>query len=105
MDNPIPNQPHRPHIPLVIERALGKVRRFSNPPGEPWETVWRGNYPALHDRGDEILAVETKSGRTVADDAFARLRTFIVFGGEGGQRRSAGRAVPWSEIDRERFWE
>lgn len=70
---------------------------------------------------EDILAVETKSGRTVADDAFAGLRTFaatlasarerrtvrsvVVFGGEEGQRRSAGRVLPWSEIDRERFGE
>ncbi len=71
--------------------------------------------------GRELLAVETKSGQTVAGDFFAGLATFaslvgasrprrqvrgfVVYGGTDLQRRSAGTVVPWSRLDRCKWWD
>jgi predicted AAA+ superfamily ATPase len=71
--------------------------------------------------GRSLLAVETKSGQTIVSDFFAGLdafasllsaarpprpvRSFVVFAGDGAQRRRAGTVVPWSELDRCRWWE
>lgn len=66
----------------------------------------------LVDRGDALLAVEAKSGATPATDWFegaapridataaaARSVEFhVVYGGDQGQRRSAGRLVPWRDV-------
>lgn len=67
------------------------------------------------ERAGELLAIDTKSGHTVADDFFAglrafasllaagrprrRVRPFVVYGGEEAQDRSAGTVVPWSHLD------
>lgn len=69
----------------------------------------------LVERGDVLLAVETKSGQTVADDFFAgldpsdrqlaslrrapRRRGVLVYGGSADQRRSRVDVVPWPRID------
>lgn len=64
------------------------------------------------DLGDQLLAVECKSGQTVADDffreldAFARAaerkgrktRSIVVYGGPEAQRRTRGEVVPWSGV-------
>lgn len=71
--------------------------------------------------GRELLAVETKSGQTVADDFFAGLRAFatvmaearprrrtrgfVVYGGSEPQDRTAGTVVPWSALDAVSWWE
>lgn len=68
----------------------------------------------LVEAGDRLIAVEAKSGATVAPDFFkalARLAadvaerephlTFdarVVYGGEGSQRRSTATVIPWSRI-------
>ena len=70
---------------------------------------------AVLERGDMLLAVETKSGQTVADDFFTGLTAFarqirsrrrapavqrvLVYGGDGAQHRSDVDVVPWSQID------
>jgi predicted AAA+ superfamily ATPase len=70
---------------------------------------------ALVERGDVLLAVETKSGRTLADDFFAGLETFdrqldtmrraprrrcvLVYGGDTEQHRTRVDVLPWSRID------
>ena len=70
--------------------------------------------------GRDLLAVETKSGQTVAGDFLAGLETvasvvassrlrrkvrgFVVYGGAEPQRRSAGTVVPWSRLDRCEWW-
>ncbi len=72
------------------------------------------------DVGRRLLAVETKSGQTVAGDFFTGLesfaslvassplrreaRSFVVYGGEQGQRRSSATVVPWSQLDRCEWW-
>jgi predicted AAA+ superfamily ATPase len=71
--------------------------------------------------GRSLLAVETKSGQTIASDFFAGLhafaslvaparpqrsvRSFVVYAGGESQRRTAATVVPWSELDRCRWWE
>jgi predicted AAA+ superfamily ATPase len=71
--------------------------------------------------GRELLAVETKSGQTVAGDFFAGLQTFasliassrlrrevrgfVVYGGAEHQRRSSGTVVPWSRLDQCKWWD
>jgi hypothetical protein len=71
--------------------------------------------------GRELLAVETKSGQTVAGDFFAGLETFasliassrlrrevrgfVVYGGAEHQRRSSGTVVPWSGLDQCEWWD
>ena len=71
---------------------------------------------AVVDRATELLAVETKSGQTVAQDFFAALQKFVaaiqsqphpprvsrlvVYGGDRRQKRSEATVVPWSEIDK-----
>jgi uncharacterized protein len=71
--------------------------------------------------GRSFLAIETKSGETIAADFFAgvqafaslvessrlkrKVRSFIVYGGGVPQVRTAGSAIPWSEIDRQEWWE
>jgi len=70
--------------------------------------------------GLELIAVEAKSGQTIAADFFAGLasfaslvessrsrrgvRKFLVYGGEEAQRRTDGTVVPWSELDRCSWW-
>ncbi|TPW12844.1 MAG: ATPase (AAA+ superfamily)-like protein, partial [bacterium] len=71
------------------------------------------------DAGGRQLAVEAKSGATIAEDFFAGLdsfrakaetalpgndlSSFIVYGGEVRQNRSNGTAIPWSELDQVRW--
>lgn len=85
----------------------------------------RGATPTLHfyrdrqghevdllvDRGDDLIAVEAKSGRTIAPDAFDALvrfrtvgatrapqRDVVVYGGDVTQARSAGDLLAWTDI-------
>lgn len=69
---------------------------------------------AVVSRGDEIVAVETKSGETVARDFFSGLDHFsrmlasksrpvdlakvLVYGGSRAQDRSEAVVLPWSEV-------
>lgn len=71
--------------------------------------------------GRGILAVEAKSGQTIAGDflagleAFAamvgapgprrKVRGFVVYGGGEPQRRSTATIVPWARLDRCEWWE
>ncbi len=69
----------------------------------------------------EILAVECKSGATVAADSLAgleafagvmrtasparKVRGFLVYPGREKQKRAAGSVVPWTAMDRARWWD
>ncbi len=67
--------------------------------------------------GRALLAVETKSGQTIAGDFFAGLesfmamaaprqpKSFLVYGGAETQKRSLAEVVSWSDLDRCRWWE
>src|SRR5437867_1705042 len=66
--------------------------------------------------GEQLVAVETKSGQTGAEDFFdgfapfdrlvaggrraPRLRRVVVYGGNERQKRTRGEIIPWSNIDR-----
>ena len=68
----------------------------------------------LLERAREVIAVEAKSGQTVAADFFTPLRSFsrrmakdtlerevrsiVVYGGEVGQRRTEARVLPWEKV-------
>jgi predicted AAA+ superfamily ATPase len=68
---------------------------------------------------DRLMAVEIKSGQTVASDFFAPLRGFaatvegvadlsepelvLVYGGDRRQKRSDVRVVPWSDVGRAKW--
>ncbi len=70
---------------------------------------------AIVERGNEILAVETKSSQTIAPDFFGSLTSFaralgtskrapkvtaiVVYAGALQQRRSEATVVPWSKLD------
>jgi predicted AAA+ superfamily ATPase len=71
---------------------------------------------AILERGAEVVAVETKSGQTVATDFFSALHSFtamlgtrkrsaakvtalVVYGGTQGQHRSEATVIPWSKLD------
>jgi len=65
---------------------------------------------AILEDGARTVAVEIKSGQTVARDFFDGLRAFesatgarklervVVYGGDEPQRRTEARVVPWSEV-------
>jgi len=65
----------------------------------------------LLERGERLLPVEAKSGRTLGGDFFRGLSRFrelaahageagfVVHGGDRVERRRAGVALPWREID------
>jgi uncharacterized protein len=71
--------------------------------------------------GRALLAVETKSGQTIAGDFFSGLesfaamalaahpprqpKSFLVYGGAETQKRSIAEVVSWSDLDRCRWWE
>ncbi|MEA2561853.1 MAG: uncharacterized protein QOH06_3357 [Acidobacteriota bacterium] len=71
--------------------------------------------------GRALVAVETKSGQTIASDFFAGLesfvamaaashpprqpKSFLVYGGAETQKRSLAEVVSWSDLDRCRWWE
>ena len=69
---------------------------------------------AVLDRGDALVAVDTKSGQTVAGDFMSTLARFqvsighairpkavesvLVHGGDRPERRSTARVVPWNQV-------
>lgn len=75
---------------------------------------------AVVELGRSLLAVEAKSGQTIASDYFTALetftslsasarpprsvRSFVVYAGADSQRRSRTTIVPWSELDRCVWW-
>lgn len=74
----------------------------------------------LLDLGDRLVAVESKSGQTVAGDFFTqlerlragmpgipagrRLETRVVFGGDAPQRRRDTEVVPWHRLKDQPWW-
>lgn len=73
------------------------------------------------DLGASVLAIQAKSGSTVAADFHdgfsefesviqvsrpkSRISNFLVYGGDESQKRSRATVVPWSEIDRQEWWD
>lgn len=64
----------------------------------------------LVEAGQKLLAIEIKSGQTVADDFFSALETFcaliddrnvrqvLVYGGDQSQKRTRSHVVTWSDL-------
>jgi predicted AAA+ superfamily ATPase len=73
------------------------------------------------EEGRSLLAVETKSGQTIASDFFTGLESlralaaestpnrdwkgFLVYGGKESQKRSAAHVIGWSDLDHFSWWE
>jgi hypothetical protein len=71
--------------------------------------------------GRKLLAIETKSGRTIASDFFSGLNNFaalvqtarvrrtvqgfLVYRGTDPQRRSKASVIPWSRLDTCKWWD
>jgi predicted AAA+ superfamily ATPase len=80
-----------------------------------------GEIDLLVEAGQNLIAIEAKSGQTLPADSFAaldrlapalsgglgerRVRKVVVYGGEGSQRRSAGEVIAWGDLDRQGAWE
>jgi hypothetical protein len=100
-----------------VASEIRKVRvHHGLPPNLSFFRDRRGNEVDLViERAESLIAIETKSGHTVAEDFFAGLetlrsllaagrprrqvRSFVVYGGDQAQQRSTGTVVPWSELD------
>jgi predicted AAA+ superfamily ATPase len=82
----------------------------------------RGNeVDVVVEEGAELLAIETKSGQTVASDFFTglqafasvvaaarprrRAKGFVVYGGTTAQERREGTVVPWTRLDERAWWD
>ena len=66
------------------------------------------------EKEDKLLAIESKSGATIASDSFSTLLRFeqqvnrsnedtevlkyLAYGGDSTQKRSRGTALPWKRI-------
>jgi predicted AAA+ superfamily ATPase len=104
---------------VVSEIVKARVHR-GLPPGVSHFRDRKGvEVDVLVDAADRVVAVETKSGQTVAADFFASLRSFasvyggtrrprplervVVYGGVTRERRSEATVLPWSAVP-ERNW-
>jgi predicted AAA+ superfamily ATPase len=79
-----------------------------------------GEVDLVVELGPSLIAVEAKSGQTLAGDAFRGLAMFdslvastptprpvrkvLVYGGTDEQKRSAGTVAPWSRLDSRKWW-
>ena len=79
-----------------------------------WRNPRRQEVDLVVDRGNDLLAVEVKSGATLHSSFFdnlqrfsvlareavpaARVRALLVYGGDRRQQRTVGLALPWREI-------
>jgi len=76
-----------------------------------WRDKTGNEIDCLLERGNDVVPVEIKSGRTVTDDFFAGLKywrritgaapahEFVVYSGEENQKRTAGNVVGWKHLD------
>jgi predicted AAA+ superfamily ATPase len=99
---------------VVSEIVKARVHRGLSPSLSFYRDRKGLEVDAILERGTELLAVETKSGQTVAEDFFAALRSFaavlpprrrtrvsamVVYGGAQSQRRAEATVVPWTRLD------
>jgi len=75
-----------------------------------WRDVSGHEIDVLADRGSSATAMELKSGMTVTSEFFKGLafwqeltkytRSYVIYGGEGTQKRSNGmEVIPWNKLD------
>lgn len=88
------------------------VKYRSNRGRQPNIYYWRDKagheVDCLIDQGDNLSAVEFKSGQTIAKDYFSGLEywdklagpgpRYVVYGGDQSQERAAGTVLPWRKI-------
>jgi hypothetical protein len=105
-----------------IERVGLTISPVGLPPGLSFFRDRKGSEVDLviEDSGS-LIAVETKSGQTIASDFFAGLESFralaaeslpsrpseafLVYSGAETQKRSAAEVVSWVDLDRFRWWD
>ena len=76
-----------------------------------WRDKTGHEIDCLIEKGNSVIPIEIKSGKTVTDDFFAGLkhwrkitgggtsRPFVVYGGEENQKRTAGNVISWKRLD------
>ncbi|MBD3316227.1 MAG: DUF4143 domain-containing protein [Chitinivibrionales bacterium] len=88
------------------------VKCRSNQGRQPNIYYWRDKagheVDCLIEKGDELIAVEFKSGQTIANDYFSGLaywrkltgpgKRYVVYGGGKSQERSGGVVLPWRNV-------
>ena len=104
---------HAMRGPLFETWVIGELLKYGCNRGDaPLLHFWRdasGNeVDVVVERAGQLLALETKSGRTIAGDWLAGLERFgrlsgapggtLVYGGEASQRRSGATILGWRDI-------
>lgn len=97
---------------VITELAKAQTQRGESPAVHFWRDKDGHEVDAVVERDGTIHGIEIKSGTTVASDFFAnldfwrshsttaKLRPWLVYGGETAQTRERGEVVPWRGIDR-----
>lgn len=95
---------------VVSELAKRYYNRGLKPPLYFWRDKAGHEVDCIIDRGDRLVPIEIKSGRTINSDFFSNLRywnkladldpagSYLVYGGAENQKRSAGHVLGWSHI-------
>ena len=99
---------------VVSEIIKARVHRARPPSLSLYRDRKGAEVDAVLDRGDALVAVETKSGQTVAADFMSALARFqvsighalrpkdvesvLVYGGDRPEHRRAVRVVPWNQV-------
>jgi len=76
-----------------------------------WRDKTGHEIDCLVEKGNSVVPIEIKSGKTVTDDFFTGLKhwrkitgggtssPFVVYGGEENQKRTAGNVISWKRLD------
>jgi len=76
-----------------------------------WRDKTGHEIDCLIEKGNSVIPIEIKSGKTITDDFFAGLkhwrkitgggtsRPLVVYGGEENQKRTAGNVISWKRLD------
>jgi hypothetical protein len=99
---------------VVSEIAKARLHRGLSPSLSHYRDRKGDEIDAVLDRGDGLVAVEAKSGQTVAADFFPPLARFdasmghqqrrgplvrvVAYGGDRSEHRQACRVLPWNRI-------
>jgi hypothetical protein len=95
---------------VVAELVKGRFNRGLQSNLYFWRDSTGNEVDVLAERGEELLPIEIKSGRTLTADSFAALNKWralageivgsarLVYGGEDSQQRAAVTVIPWRAI-------
>ncbi len=96
---------------VVVELLKGRGNRGKQDNLSFWRSQIGQEVDIVAHRGQHLLPIEVKSGKTVASDWISSLNQFVemsgkiselptvVYGGDRRQRRSGIRVIPWNQID------